>query len=830
MLSGFQLAKLPSIYNNKTVLNEYITDNRLASLIQHNIGVEFSADNYHRKTHGFVCEQSQNKMMLSKYNKKEGCFKIKLENNKHGWGRIKTQDHATLSVMYRPTRHSLCQGTYIDIDIHSCCQTIYLNIIRNNGIEDKFPRLKEYVENRNDLLVHYQSKYGCNRDTIKNLFTLIGFGGSANKWFRTKNIENDNDVFIAELNAEYYNLSRIIYDANPQIIKDVLKADPNRFSHKSSPEELLNSKMRTTIALFYQTAERYCQEAVISFLCSAKNFNLKDIVPCQDGFMILQELYYDTICDDATKIIKNKFGFDLEFLIKEFDERFEIPKYITDKEQQQLKKEEEKQKKEQEKEEEKQKKEDEKIRKKQEKINNIEMMQQLAEEAEQQKIEEEEEHKSTNKKRIEEFEETHIKIINKGVYLIELENSTTLLKTKKQLVESYEHLQDVIVCGMAEKFINFWTTNNPSIRSKDDIAIYPDNSKCPSNHYNLWKPFAGELLPAVDKQDDEVINFFRNHILILCNNDKGIAEYFENWIGQMIQYPDIKTNCPILISSEGAGKGTLLLLLKKMIGANKYLETTNPSRDVWGGFNSLMTDKYLVNVNELSKSDTVECMGKIKGLISDYELTINPKGIAAYEIQSYHRFIITTNNLDPIKTEKDDRRFWLIRSSDELCKNKEYFKKCYDYLKDPNVIKIMYEYFKNIKNLENFAKLEKPLTEYQKNIQEQNISPIELWLESFTLKHQNKDVIELTGTDALKYFETWKEQNKVKYDVNATKLGVNLTNLNIDGIEKGRHTNKGKTKYFNIPKLKKYFSIGCLVDFKKNNIDDTDDEEDEPNY
>ena len=121
---------------------------------------------------------------------------------------------------------------------------------------------------------------------------MIGFGGSANKWFRTKNIENDNDVFIAELNAEYYNLSRIIYDANPQIINDILKAEPNRFIHKSSPAELLNSKMRTTIAIFYQSCERYCQEAVISYLCSSKGFNLKDIVICQDGFMILQEMSY----------------------------------------------------------------------------------------------------------------------------------------------------------------------------------------------------------------------------------------------------------------------------------------------------------------------------------------------------------------------------------------------------------------------------------------------------------------------------------------------------------------------------------------------------------
>ena len=75
MLNCFTLAKLPSIYNNKTVLNEYITDNRLNSIIQNNIGIEFSENNYQRKTHGFVCEMSHNKMLLSKFNKKKDVIK-----------------------------------------------------------------------------------------------------------------------------------------------------------------------------------------------------------------------------------------------------------------------------------------------------------------------------------------------------------------------------------------------------------------------------------------------------------------------------------------------------------------------------------------------------------------------------------------------------------------------------------------------------------------------------------------------------------------------------------------------------------------------------------
>ena len=244
-------------------------------------------------------------------------------------------------------------------------------------------------------------------------------------------------------------------------------------------------------------------------------------------------------------------------------------------------------------------------------------------------------------------------------------------------MDCYEHLETIKVSinKYPVNFISFWTTDNPFIRSKDDMEIYPDNSLCPENIYNLWKPFAGELMSMEYKKNEDAIKFFKKHILILCKHDVEVADYFEKWIAQMIQYPAVKSNCPILISNEGAGKGTLLTLFKKMLGVNKCFETTNPGRDVWGQFNSLMSDAYLVNLNELSKKDTVESMGFIKGLITDSDLTINFKGITPYKIQSYHHWIITTNTEDPMPSKKDDRRFWMVRSSDELCGDKEYFNK-----------------------------------------------------------------------------------------------------------------------------------------------------------
>ena len=100
----------------------------------------------------------------------------------------------------------------------------------------------------------------------------------------------------------------------------------------------------------------------------------------------------------------------------------------------------------------------------------------------------------------------------------------------------------------------------------------------------------------VEYQD--AVGFVLNHIKILCNNENEVYEYFIKWIAQMIQFPEIKSICPTLISKEGAGKGSFIYLMQRMLGKNKVFETTDPSREVWGQFNGLMSDCFLVNLNE----------------------------------------------------------------------------------------------------------------------------------------------------------------------------------------------------------------------------------------
>jgi hypothetical protein len=424
-----------------------------------------------------------------------------------------------------------------------------------------------------------------------------------------------------------------------------------------------------------------------------------------------------------------------------------------------------------------------------------------------------------------EFEKTHCKINDKGFFIKQTPIKNVIM-TKSHLITSYENITYEKLSAKGEiieaNFINDWIKDNPSQRCYDDIECYPDPTKCPDNIFNTWRPFAMELVKEYTP-NPEALEMIRKHIKILCNNDEDVALYLECWIAQMLQFPDVKSNCPTIISNQGAGKGTLLKLLAAFIGEDKYVETRTPSRDVWGNFNGRMANTFLINLDELSRKESLECEGEIKGLITNPRMTINEKGVKQYGIISYHRFIATTNNEDPVKTEKDDRRNWIVRASDELIGNVAYFNKINEYLDDVDAVKTCYEYFKSIPYMEDFKEIKMPNTEHQQGMKETSISPLENWVKSLVTENFYEQEKEITNKEQYELFNHWCKKCGLEFKMNAIQFGVRLMRLKLSGIEFGRHTKYGDTRLFKIPLLKEHFKMNDLViedlDEKDNAID-----------
>lgn len=430
----------------------------------------------------------------------------------------------------------------------------------------------------------------------------------------------------------------------------------------------------------------------------------------------------------------------------------------------------------------------------------------------------------------EKFEKKYCLIKEVACYMEECEDSYNFYSAEKfnvthKMIKFYEYEENKPI---ADCFIKKWVMDE-NIRQYQKCDIYPPplNLICPANVFNLWKPFAVQKFKGDYIKNEEALEMFIKHVDILCNHQKEATDYLIKWIGQMFKYPAEKTILPTMIAEEGAGRGTLIELMRKMMGEEKVFETATPSRDVWGAFNSLMTSAFFVNLNEMSLKETMGAEGIIKTLITDNAITINSKGISAWKTKSYHRFMTTTNNEDPIKTKKGDRRNFVVYSSNELCRENnpnvvnDYFIPLRKAIMSETGLRTIYDYLVNLDGLDEFFTLPIPKTEYQSDMKDANRSYYELWLEDFVSKSPTTDelgYIELSPTEMIKSFSQYLSDNKINFETNSIKLGLQMSRLKnkmpTQSIIK-TSTRGGSPFKFDVKRLQKGFGIGCLVDMSQ---------------
>jgi hypothetical protein len=426
------------------------------------------------------------------------------------------------------------------------------------------------------------------------------------------------------------------------------------------------------------------------------------------------------------------------------------------------------------------------------------------------------------------FEERRAKIIAKSKFIELTEDGSYILKTKADMVTCYENIWFKDTNGEQLSFINTWL-KYPKMKTYEDIGIFPPGVACPQGWLNIWKPFPSQLMVASGDDVSEQVQLVLNHIAVLCNGAPEVTNFTCGWIGHALKYPGDKSVALVFISEEGAGKGTLIDggdgrgMFARLFGRSSILSTSTPHRDVWGTFNGQMEHAYIVNLDELEKKQSVDAAGQIKKLITDGTLTINRKGVGQYEIKSYHRFIITTNKDDPICSGKGDRRFVVIRCSDEYAKLKpgnvhrtaeelavrsEYFIKLRDALNNDDVIATLYKYFTELPNLDSFNSWPVPRTEHQQVLQEMNRSDVDQWFEWFiSSTDQLPDTGMVSSSDLYESYKVWCTINRRECFNNNIQLIVKLRLLRCPGVTTGIKRRDGQYTKIDLTEARQYFGL-----------------------
>jgi len=226
-----------------------------------------------------------------------------------------------LHNMRRALRHTLAENIYVDIDMKNAHPSILLQVLKDNGIP--CPCLEEYVDNREEALADVMEYFGIIRDSAKNLFLLLMYLGTFEKWAQDNNITKPIMHWIERFVEELRGIAGLICEMNPEIVERT----KNRKAKRGITRFNLGGSVLSTFCQEYE-----CQSLEAVYLCLLKSKRIPNNVAvlCADGIMIEKRFSTPGLLDELTQAVRTHVGLDLEFTIKNLDEAYKnVPDHIV---------------------------------------------------------------------------------------------------------------------------------------------------------------------------------------------------------------------------------------------------------------------------------------------------------------------------------------------------------------------------------------------------------------------------------------------------------------------------------------------------------------------
>ena len=406
------------------------------------------------------------------------------------------------------------------------------------------------------------------------------------------------------------------------------------------------------------------------------------------------------------------------------------------------------------------------------------------------------------------FEKENFKI---GCKFYNTKNNRISVYNKKDFATFHEEL--TYFTTKKVEFIKTWFKDEKKKRY-DYTDAFPKDGICPDNVYNTWVKFPVELMDTQPDSEKNIkaLNWFKNHLKVLVNYNEEHYKFVEKWLAQMFQYPENKTIELIFISEEGAGKGTFLNFLRTIMGGGtRCWECSSPETEIFDKYNDNMADAFLVCFNETNKSNFYNANEKKKALITEPYITIRPKGLTNYTMRSCHRFILFSNNCDP--NQKNKRRDFTMRCSDDKIDNEPYFEEGNKYSNDINCCKYIYDYFMNLKNIKpTIVKNDIPKGTYDELLKEMQTDIINDFLKDKVYEYREKDEKIFTNENLYEKFYYWCKENNNNYNIGKIGFAMKLHNKKekLNGMDNEIKWFQKKTTrvwIFNIKEMAKSLSM-----------------------
>jgi hypothetical protein len=193
---------------------------------------------------------------------------------------------------------------------------------------------------------------------------------------------------------------------------------------------------------------------------------------------------------------------------------------------------------------------------------------------------------------------------------------------------------------------------------------------------NQWRGFRVKPHPE-PVSDDDIRPFLAYVFEVVASGDEKAMAWVLDWCADILQCPGRKPGTAlVLVGPPGAGKTFLgECVMGAIIGSSHYGQT-NSIASLTDRFNQLVDNKVLLQCDEAMHAWQRDLAARLKALVTDLTLRIEPKFVNPFIKPNHMRFLFTSNEetaalfIDATPTE---RRFTVLKVSDRRQEDVAYW-------------------------------------------------------------------------------------------------------------------------------------------------------------
>lgn len=207
---------------------------------------------------------------------------------------------------------------------------------------------------------------------------------------------------------------------------------------------------------------------------------------------------------------------------------------------------------------------------------------------------------------------------------------------------------------------------SPGRRVFTGVTLYPGAYK--GSKFNLWRGFS--VKPNRFGDCDLFLDHVHDNI---CQGDTESYDYLIRWFAHMIQKPWEKPGVLVAIrGSEGVGKSYVSNVIGRLLHKSHVAKVSQP-KHFTGQFNAHLRSALLVKIEEGFWAGQKDAESALKDQITGETLRIEPKGVDSFEIDSFHRYFLTTNEDWAVPASHGARRYFVLEAGEDQRRARAYF-------------------------------------------------------------------------------------------------------------------------------------------------------------